>query len=66
MPVKAIDRKVQIPIHHDYVAAKKFYLSRKDFFTGYEMSEPNEIGCVFDPKTGKPIMRIVCDIEAQK
>lgn len=61
-PNRAIDRALLIPIHHENVKAKSFYLARSDFYSHYEKSEENEIGCVFDTKTGQPICRVVCDI----
>lgn len=61
-----LKKEVKIPIHHDYVGAKEFYRSRADFYTNYEMSEPNEIGCVYDVETGKPIMRVVCDLTTKR
>ncbi len=57
-----LPRTAEIPVHHVSQSDREAFLRREDFFTHYEMREPGEIGCVFDRKTGKPIMRVVVDL----
>lgn len=54
----------EIPIAHIGEDQKDCYYSRLDFFTHYEKMYPGEIGVVFDRRTAKPIMRVICDRHA--
>lgn len=36
------------------------YTHREDFFCHYEKENVKEIGVLMDPRTHKPVMRVVC------